>query len=245
MSTPEQIHNLKPTPTDARHGGQDPSFQSEPASTHLRVIALEGGVVFVGPLSRARPFELPGDLEAALAHASSVVMAGDDCYVTPGLFARDDQGHVERNADHAAGARVAWCDVDGWDDEREKTYERLLVTLGGDAVFRLQTSPGRYHVYVCLTEVISPKDVKVINQRLVAAFDGDPAPMHAAAWMRLAGTVHQPKPKDADDPVRNVATPILFAEGPGDGVVTVEEFHRALDRLRLRSPWVRAGAQLP
>jgi hypothetical protein len=85
MSTPEQIHNLKPTPTDARHGGQDPSFQSEPASTHLRVIALEGGVVFVGPLSRARPFELPGDLEAALAHASSVVMAGDDCYVTPGL----------------------------------------------------------------------------------------------------------------------------------------------------------------
>src|SRR5207248_10594698 len=75
-------------------------------------------------------------------------------------------------------------------------------------------------------------DVKVVNERLVAAFGGDVAPTHAAAWMRLTGTVHQPKPRDADDPVRNVATPIVFVEGPGDGVVTVQEFHRALDRLQ-------------
>ena len=243
MTIPEHAQNRKPAPTDALHGAQDLVFQSALASTHLRVIAPEGGVVFVGPLSRARPFELPGDLKGALAHASSVVLAGDDCYVTPGLFERTHDRTVKRDLQHALGAWVAWCDADGWDDDRESTYLRLREDLGVDAVFRVQTSPGRYHVYLRLMEMISPENVKVVNERLVVAFDGDPAPMHAAAWMRLAGTVHQPKPKDADDPVRNMATPIVFVEGPGDGVVTVEDFHRALDRLRATPSGREANAR--
>jgi Primase C terminal 1 (PriCT-1) len=52
--------------------------------------------------------------------------------------------------------------------------------------------------------------------------------------MRLAGTVHQPKPKDLRVPGRNVPTAITFAEPADGGTVTLDAVREALERLRVQ-----------
>src|SRR3974377_390791 len=95
-----------------------PTFDCEQATAHLGAIAPDGGSVFVGTVYRARSFTLPHELEGALDHAASLVAAGCDCFVTPGLFERDSDGSVSRDLAHVRGAGLAWCDAAGSDDGR-------------------------------------------------------------------------------------------------------------------------------
>jgi hypothetical protein len=201
------------------------------AAAHLGAIAPHGGVVFVGLVDEHRSFALPAELEDALDHAASVVAQHRDCFVTPGLFERDRDGALRRDRNHVRGARVAWCDIDAWDDDRDARYVALRTALGGEGVFRVQSSAGRYHVYVALSDQVAPETVAELNQQLVAVLGGDPAPAHAAAWMRLAGTVHQPKAKDKSDPARGAPSLVCFTDRPGDGRVSVAELGRVLDEL--------------
>jgi hypothetical protein len=188
-------------------------FDRDRGALHLRMVAPEGGTVFVGRAERARPFKLPDACEAALDHAQDLVAVGKNCYVTPAVFERRD-GTLKRDLAHVVGAALAWCDVDGWDDSRDARFHKLRAALPGGALFRVETSPGRFHIYVRLSGLADAETVRRLNDRLVDVFAGDPAPAHAAAWMRLAGTVHQPKPKDTSDPQRNVPRLVRFVERP-------------------------------
>jgi hypothetical protein len=208
-----------------------PTLDRQEAAAHLLSLARSGGIVFVGAVDRARPFSLLDEIDEALEHAASLVAAGHDCYVTPGLFERGGDGGLNRDLKHVRGAWVAWCDVDGWDDGRQTAFERLRALHPSGAVFRLQSSPGRYHIYVRLDEKADAATTRRMNERLVGLFDGDPIPAQPATWMRLAGTVHQPKAKDRPDPLRSVPTAVTFIEQPGEGAVSESALQRALDDL--------------
>jgi hypothetical protein len=208
-----------------------PTFDREQATAHLLALAPSGGTVFVGTVDRPRPFALVDQIDEALDHAASLVAADGDCYVTPALFERDDAGGLNRDLVHVRGAWVSWCDVDDWDDNRQRTYDELNAALRPGALFRLQSSTGRYHVYVRLNEEADAATAREMNERLVTAFDGDRIPAQPATWMRLAGTVHQPKAKDGADPLRKVPTAITFVEPPGEGAASLEQLLDVLNGL--------------
>jgi hypothetical protein len=204
---PEAVTTMSATdvPPTAEPDDAFERLDRDVAAAHIHAMHAgnDGAIFFVGEADAARSYTYPDGIEAALDEADRVTRLSRECFVTPAAYTNTPG--VERKKKYVHGSRVLWLDHDkGWDDEREAAYEDLRSDLGGNAIFRVKSSPGKYHIYIQLSTLATPEQVERANKALVAAFDGDPAPTGGQSWMRLAGTVHRKA-----DPFR-----VTFVEEP-------------------------------
>src|SRR5680860_20744 len=158
-------------------------------------------LIWSGTLKAARHFAPNAeDRELLLDKAEALTEAGASVYITPGHFRRSGEGKEKRNKSTVSGAVVAWIDCDAWADGQEVTLGALREQFP-NALVVVQTREGRRQVFVLLDEETDRDDIKVLNLGLVRLFDGDPAPVNASAFMRLAGSVNFKDDLAAAEPV--------------------------------------------
>ncbi|MEP6653050.1 MAG: hypothetical protein ABJA82_06800 [Myxococcales bacterium] len=170
------------------------------AVQHLRALfALDGvGWIVLRTLdtkgAASRPLTFTDPAAAAAAAVQLDVAGGVDVYVA---VAR----HIEKNTEAGSvdALTAAWCDLDP-PAAIKGDADQIAVWRAGKLRQLEEFEPrpsmivysGRgLHCYWLLREPAAPARVRAVNVELVRLLDGDPAPVHAGAILRVAGTTNR------------------------------------------------------
>jgi putative DNA primase/helicase len=131
-------------------------------------------------------YRWPESRDKIVTAAARQTEQGYDVYFCPSFMTPDQDepdGQLHRMLKYALPGDWAWVDV----DKPSPGVANRLAELG--AVVINSGGPGHVHGWVPLTRVVPKEELRAINLGLVKEFGGDPAPTHAAPWMRLPGTL--------------------------------------------------------
>jgi hypothetical protein len=141
-------------------------------------------------------FRWPAERGELLDLAIDASLGDSDVYMTPGR--RENPVRNHKKARPLPG-RFLWADVDGGDASQ---LERVaMLATGGGFTVQSGRELGHVHLYVALSELVTPDVIEVYNRRLVRFVDGDPAPSWLGGFLRPAGTWnYKPTALSDDEP---------------------------------------------
>jgi hypothetical protein len=131
-------------------------------------------------------FNYPKAAETAARWALQMSAEGRETYFCTHLLTAP-----RRIKEYAAAVRALWGELDGAQLPDGEHRPSAVV----------ESSPGRYHVYVRLTDAIPPQDAERLNKKLAACYGGDASGHDLSQLLRVPGTVNH---KYAEKPLVKV-----------------------------------------
>ncbi len=124
---------------------------------------------------RERYHAWPSEAAQAGQHVADATATGQEVYACAHLLTKP-----KRIKDNAAPVSALWSDYDreGWPNDAPRPA--LIV----------ESSPGRWQVYLRLTEAIEPTRAELLNKRLTAMVGADPSGYDLTQLLRIPGTVN-------------------------------------------------------
>ncbi len=124
---------------------------------------------------RERYHAWPAEAAQAGQHVANATAAGQEVYACAHLLTK--QKRIKANA---APVSVLWVDHDraGWPNDAPRPTAIV------------ESSPGRWQVYVRLTEAIEPARAERLNKRLTAMVGADPSGFDLTQLLRVPGTIN-------------------------------------------------------
>src|SRR5215207_415331 len=120
-------------------------------------------------------FNYPAAAEAAARWALGQSSEGREVYFCAHLLTGP-----ERRKESAGGVHALWFEKDGGEVPNGLLKPSAIV----------ESSPGRYHGYLRLTDPIPPETAEALNKRLAHATGGDPSGADRTQLLRVPGTVN-------------------------------------------------------
>ncbi len=122
-----------------------------------------------------RYYAWPSEAAQAGQHVADATAAGQEVYACAHLLTK--QKRIKANA---APVSVLWVDHDqeGWPNDAPRPAAIV------------ESSPGRWQVYIRLTEAIEPARAELLNKRLTAMVGADPSGYDLTQLLRVPGTVN-------------------------------------------------------
>jgi putative DNA primase/helicase len=148
------------------------------------------------PLLRRYPNLTQTEVEALIPKLAAINEKG------AGIFVARNQCQGQRKAAAVTKVRGPHADMDGVTPEQLEVLSKLIPP----SIVVQSSSPSRFQLYWQLSdgEVITPDEVKAINQRLVD-FGADSAAVDASRLLRLPGFKHMKYRADGITPVVNAS----------------------------------------
>lgn len=148
------------------------------------------------PLLGRYPNLTPTEVEALLPKLAEINEKG------AGIFVARNQCKGQRSAASVSTVRGPHADMDGITPAQLDVISKLIPP----SIVVQSSRPNRLQLYWQLTdgEVITPEEVKAINQRIVD-FGADHAAVDASRLLRLPGFKHMKYRADADTPLVNAS----------------------------------------
>lgn len=152
-------------------------------------IAIFSGVRVEGDkrlrYTREKFFKYPEELTAAIGHAGDCAREyGREVYYCTHLLTEE-----RRKKEHAAPITCLYAEIDG-DVELHKVAKRYATAI-------VESSPGRYHIYIRLTHAVTPEEAEHLNKRFARTVGADPSGADLTQLLRVPGT---PNNKYTDKP---------------------------------------------
>lgn len=134
--------------------------------------------------TRERFFKYPEELAAAIGHAEDCAQEhGREVYFCTHLLTEE-----RRKKASAAPVRCLYAEIDGGQDgPLHNAVERYATAI-------VESSPGRYHVYIRLTHTITPEEAEHLNKRFARTVEGDPSGADLTQLLRVPGTPNNKYP---------------------------------------------------
>jgi energy-coupling factor transporter ATP-binding protein EcfA2 len=125
--------------------------------------------------TESRYFVFPDQTEEAARYATEESAAGREAYFCAHLL------HARRRVkENAEAIATLWCELDGAEVPNGKLKPTAVV----------ESSPGHYHVYWRLTDMVSPEVAERLNRKLAHHIGADTSGFDLTQLLRVPGTVN-------------------------------------------------------